>query len=314
MVTAVLSNTLSTISAVLIVKNEATHIKRCLDTLCGYDEVVIVDTGSTDGTQDICQLYHNSNGNVYKIYNDYLWNDNFAEARNHALSKATSEWCLSIDADKYMVSTANDVRDILSKLPRIKDDTLCVSVKCISEDESMSFYRPLLFRNNKEVLWSGAVHEYLVHKDGVQLHSQLSEITKVFGYSDSHKQDPNRNLRILFKELENNNKDSRTLFYIMREYWDKRDYDNTLKFAEEFLTVGTWLPEVCEALLIKAKVLWYTEQGTKSREVCTECIKLNPMFAEALRFMSEIHYEPWKSKWLRLSEGCDNSDVLFVRK
>ena len=74
------------VSAVLIVKDEAPIIAQCLDSINDFDEIVVVDTGSTDGTQDICRSFG------AKVYEDYQWNDDFAEARNHAISKATGDW------------------------------------------------------------------------------------------------------------------------------------------------------------------------------------------------------------------------------
>lgn len=293
------------LTAVLIVKNEVSCIERCLNSLTGYDEIVVVDTGSTDGTQDICRKYRCT------VYEDYVWNDDFSQARNHALSKVSNSqnsWCLSIDADEFMVSTAEQVREVIRNAPEFVD---MISINCISECRTMTFERVPLFRNKGNVKWVGAVHETLVSQsqgEGVSISSSLS---KVFGYSDSHKSDPLRNIRILNEKCDYNV--PRTRFYLMREHWDRKMYDETLHYADEYLAIATWQPEICETLLLKARVLWQQNKGEQAREVCRECIILNPMFAEALYFMGELHYEPWRSKWRRLSEGADNSDVLFIR-
>ena len=70
------------ISIVLLVKNEEKYLNDCLESVKGLvDEIIIVDTGSTDKTKQIA-LEHNS-----QIY-DYVWNNDFAGARNYSLSKA----------------------------------------------------------------------------------------------------------------------------------------------------------------------------------------------------------------------------------
>ncbi len=67
----------------MIVKNEEQVLSRCLDSLAGLmDEIIIVDTGSCDRTREIAARYTD------KIY-DYIWKDDFADARNFAFSKAS---------------------------------------------------------------------------------------------------------------------------------------------------------------------------------------------------------------------------------
>ncbi len=53
--------------------------------------------------------------------------------------------------------------------------------------------------------------------------------------------------------------------------------------------------------------------GSDARSTCLQAINLNPDFKEALEFMSEIHHEPWKSKWKKIADSSENTDVLFIR-
>ena len=85
-----------TISLCMIVKNEERILKRCLDSVKDLvDEIVIVDTGSTDTTRQIAERYTD------KIY-DFTWIDDFSAARNFAFSKATQEYIYSADADEVL--------------------------------------------------------------------------------------------------------------------------------------------------------------------------------------------------------------------
>jgi tetratricopeptide (TPR) repeat protein len=82
------------ISACLIVKNEERFIERCLESIKDFvDEIVVVDTGSTDRTKEIASRF---NARVF----DYKWEDDFSKARNFSLDKAKYDWILSIDADE----------------------------------------------------------------------------------------------------------------------------------------------------------------------------------------------------------------------
>ena len=75
-----------TISLCMIVKNEEKRLKRCLDSLAGLmDEIIIADTGSTDATKEIAGQY------TEKVY-DLPWTDDFSEARNDVFSRATGEY------------------------------------------------------------------------------------------------------------------------------------------------------------------------------------------------------------------------------
>ena len=85
-----------TVSLCMIVKNEEDILARCLDSLKGLmDEIIIVDTGSTDRTKEIAANYTD------KIY-DFSWCDDFAAARNFSFSKATKEYIYAPDADEVL--------------------------------------------------------------------------------------------------------------------------------------------------------------------------------------------------------------------
>lgn len=93
-----------TISLVMIVKDEERTLKRCLESVAAYvDEIVIVDTGSQDNTKQIAEQYH------AKII-DYVWIQDFAAARNFAVSQSTSDWNLVLDADEYI---SNDCEEAM---------------------------------------------------------------------------------------------------------------------------------------------------------------------------------------------------------
>jgi len=89
---------MDSLTVCLIVKNEESCLERCLESVKDIGQIVIVDTGSTDSTIDIARKYTD------KVFTDYTWNDNFAEARNHAISKCETDWIFTIDADEHLVN------------------------------------------------------------------------------------------------------------------------------------------------------------------------------------------------------------------
>lgn len=92
----------------MIVRNEEATLQRCLES--AQD---IVDTGSTDKTKEIARSFG------AKIY-DFKWNNDFSEARNFALAKATKDWCLILDADEYIIKgNQEDISYIKTYVSRI---------------------------------------------------------------------------------------------------------------------------------------------------------------------------------------------------
>lgn len=146
-----------TISLCMIVKNEEKVLARCLDSLSGLmDEIIIVDTGSTDRTKEIASRYTD------KIY-DFEWIDDFAAARNFAFSKATQEYIYSADADE-LLSVENRERFAALKeclLPEIE----IVQMKYGNQLEFGTVYnfdeeyRPKLFKRLRNFVWEEPVHE-----------------------------------------------------------------------------------------------------------------------------------------------------------
>lgn len=145
------------ISLCMIVKNEEKVLARCLDSIADLmDEIIIVDTGSTDQTKKIAMQYTN---HVY----DFEWIHDFSAARNFAFSKATKEYIYSADADEVL-DVENHRRFVELKqmlLPEIE----MVQMKYgnqLSHGTAYNFdeeYRPKLFRRLREWTWIEPIHE-----------------------------------------------------------------------------------------------------------------------------------------------------------
>lgn len=289
------------LTVAMIVKNEEKHLKDCLDSVAGADEIIICDTGSSDRTVEVAKEYTD------KVFTDYKWNDSFADVRNHALAKVDDNtWVLSIDADETLQGTIDDVRRAITESESAGFRTIRVRLKCARTGQVHQF--PRIFKKCPEVYWKGAIHNYLS-----MVEDNSKEITIVYGYSEAHKQDPDRAFRILSRECERNPSAVREKYYLAREYYYKRDYKKALEWYDKYLAVSFWLPEKADALLMASKCLWMLRQGAKARAYAFDAVKLNPDFKEALLMLAETHHSPWKEKWLHIAENATNKDVLFIR-
>lgn len=151
------SETMVTISLCMIVKNEEKVLKRCLDSIRGLmDEIIIVDTGSDDRTKEIAAEYTD------KIY-DFAWTGNFSEARNFSFSKAGCDYIYTADADEVLDEENQ-------KKFRILKETLLPEVEIVqmyygnqlshgtvyNYDKEL---RPKLFKRLRRFCWIEPIHE-----------------------------------------------------------------------------------------------------------------------------------------------------------
>ncbi len=146
-----------TISLCMIVKNEEKILARCLDSVADLaDEIIIVDTGSTDATKEIAARYTD------KIY-DFQWIDDFSAARNFAFSKASKEYIYSADADEVLDGENREKFRCLKEnlLPEIE----IVQMKYANQFQFGTVYnfdeeyRPKLFKRLRTFVWEAPIHE-----------------------------------------------------------------------------------------------------------------------------------------------------------
>jgi tetratricopeptide (TPR) repeat protein len=201
------------LSVCMIVRNEEADLPRALESVAGLaDEVVIVDTGSTDGTAEIARTFGAS---VF----EHEWKDDFAEAKNAALEKAAGEWVLFLDADEYVPQGSRD------KILRAMDgdgDAYFVRIESKVRSGAGRTYINLhqrLFRNNKGIRYEGAVHEQVdasLKRTGARV--RASEIVlKHTGYEldgDEMRAKLERNRDILNRVLMEDQDDAVSLFHL----------------------------------------------------------------------------------------------------
>ncbi len=287
------------LSVAIIAKNEEVLIERCLKSVQDADEIVVVDTGSTDKTIEIARKFTD------KIYTDYKWNDNFGEARQHAMGKCTGDWILTIDADDRLADGGMEkLREIADKHP----EEYCFGVLYVGEKSGASHKLPCFYKNCKEVFWSGAAHNYLSKTARLD-----SGATIIYGYSPAHKKNPDRTFKILKKAVKEHPEKPREIFYLAREYQYKKDWINCLYYCNEYLKRAYWGPEMADAWHRKALCLWNLQRGEEARDACLQAIKINTNFREAALLMAEMTGPINRDRWLFIAELADNSNVLFIR-
>lgn len=148
---------MATISLCMIVKNEEAVLERCLSSVADLmDEIVIVDTGSTDRTKEIAAKYTD------KLY-DFPWTDDFSAARNFSFSKAAMEYIYAADADEVLDAKNHERFAVLKQI--IAPEIEIVQMKYITDNAYNTVlnihgeYRPKLYRRLRQFRWIDPVHE-----------------------------------------------------------------------------------------------------------------------------------------------------------
>ena len=146
-----------TISVCMIVKNEEESLKTCLDSLKGiWDELIIVDTGSTDNTKSVASGYTD------KLY-DFKWTGSFADARNYAFSKAKCDYIYSADADEELDETNRRAFKALKE--NLDPQIDIVQMYYCNQMENNTIYnfdrelRPKLYKRLRTFTWVEDIHE-----------------------------------------------------------------------------------------------------------------------------------------------------------
>jgi len=195
----------------MIVKNEEKFLAGCLESVKNIvDEIIIVDTGSTDKTIEIANSYN------AKVYH-FEWKNDFSLARNESIKHATGDWILILDADERL-NPGQEAK--IKKYLNLNFDGLYVRI--ISTDKNGELYvteYPRLFRKIDGVKFERKIHEQIsssILKLGGKLAKTDITITHL-GYSqddETMRKKYERNLRILLEELEENPDDAHTCYHI----------------------------------------------------------------------------------------------------
>ena len=214
----------------MIVKNEAAVLGRCLSSVQGLaDEVIVVDTGSIDATKKIAALHG------AKVF-DFPWVDDFAAARNFAFSQAALPYCMWLDADDVVEESD---RAAFLELKQTLDGTVDVVMLPyhVAFDENgaptLTYERERIVRNAPAFRWAGAVHEAITPAGRI-VHGTAAVSHRKLGPGD-----PDRNLRIYEKVLARGEALSpRARFYYARELtYHGRDEEAAAAFTA-FLKEG----------------------------------------------------------------------------
>lgn len=225
------------LSICIITRNEQDNLDKCLKKICGYkQEIVVVDTGSTDDS--IC---------VAKKYTDHVfhfkWCDDFSAARNYAAAQADNDLIMMLDTDEFVEKL--EVQKLLELLEQ--------NGKKVGRIHRKNAYKSGgQWLNSNELVnriydrryyhYEGRIHEQIVRTDSEDKYGYETYVAPVYtehaGYTGDTAQrqkKAQRNIELLQKVLEEEDPDPYILYQLGKGYYYKGDYTNaSLRFEQMF--------------------------------------------------------------------------------
>lgn len=244
------------ISLCMIVKNEEEVLARCLDSVKSLvDEIVIIDTGSTDRTKELAQQYT-------PLVFDFVWRDDFASARNFAFSKATGDYLLWLDADDVLSLDEDAVRTLKALLEREAPDVVnCAYDVAFDEagNPTYSYFRERFLKREANFVWVGRVHECIAPRGKI-----VTSPLRV-RHLGGNKQKGSRNLDIYRRQILDGEKLSpRDLFYYGRELYYHKLYKEAVSVLEKMLKSDGWYVNKIEACKVLSRCRLMRGEGEEA--------------------------------------------------
>ena len=225
-----------TISACMMVKNEEKNIDRCLKSVKGnVDEIIIIDTGSTDNTVKVCESYGAKVFN-YPFEGEII--DDFSKYRNLSIQHASSDWLMIIDADEelFMKTNSHGFRKSLANIPS-QIHGLAILFEDVQKDQTMlKFNSSRIFRKGK-IHYEGIVHNQPI-VEGVKTLVVDDIFIRHYGYDLTPEQSKRKRQRtesLLKKRIEINPDDHLAYFYLAQHYALYNENEKAIEYGEKYI-------------------------------------------------------------------------------
>ena len=307
---------MKTISLCLIVKNEEAVLERCINSMRGaFDELIIVDTGSTDKTVEIAK-------SLGARVEHFKWIDDFAAARNYSFSFATGDWIMWVDADDVLMEgDAERFREIVHEYD--EGDVMGINFPYIYSHEStgtgempnFKYHRLRVMRREGNPIWKHRIHEFnevqglTICRDEVEFHHYREE--------GRGTQNTARNMRILKKVLADCTEEERPryLFYYGKECIYNNKLDDAIAAFKEYIPLSNWLPEKHRAMYEMAVCYWKKGDEENAKRYAHEAMLVDEDYVDPYILLGQMAYEKgeWQRviKWMRSALNCGPVQTSF---
>lgn len=293
------SNTYS-LSVCMIVKDEEVFLPRCLESIKGVaDQIIIIDTGSTDQTVDIAREY-----TQYVYF--HPWEGDFSRHRNQSLGYATGDWILVVDADEELLADHSQVRCELND-----STTDAVAARIINKNsgsgKDISFDSIRFFRNHQGFHYQGVVHNQLVGPKRIEL-SDIKILHHGYARGKEVTLKKHQRTRVLLKrQIAQDPGNLFALINLSVSYLSVGDHSAALSYATTAIKIierediSSYLFR--HAYIVACRILLIMNQVLQAEEVCQRSLDRYGYDPEILSSMIIINIR--QNRWSRALK-CGN--------
>jgi GT2 family glycosyltransferase/Flp pilus assembly protein TadD len=308
----------ASVSLSMIVKNEEHNLAACLRSVANLvDEIVVLDTGSTDQTRELAAKLG------AKVIAS-TWPESFAAARNESLRHSTADWIFWIDADDR-VDEANrpKLAQVFEQLNNGENAAYAMKCRCLAKSgEATLVDHVRLFRNRPDVRWKYRVHEQIIPavKAAGGHVRQADVVIDHVGYLDREfrGQKHERNLRLLLMDYADDPNEPFTLFNLGWSYLESGKTAESIPYLRKSLELSHPSDSIVRklyALLTEAH--WRLRQKKEALAACRQGRKWYPDDEELLSKEAELRkslgdLRGAEACWLRLLRGQEGAHFASV--
>lgn len=274
---------MNAISICMIVKNEESKLDRCLFSASKFaDEIIIIDTGSTDKTKEIALQY---TGKVY----DYEWKNDFSDARNYSITKATNEIILILDADEIIKSM--DKIQLEKILSNMKVGRLLRINEYSRQGIAYKYHERVgrLFIKS-HYRYEGIIHEQLVPINHSNIdYYDIPLIVEHSGYEgelETRRNKAERNIALLKAALEKSPGDPYLIYQIGKSYYMEENYNSSCEYFSQVLSYD--LDIRLEYVQDLVESYGYSLLNSKQYETAMQLLNVYEEFAHSADFIFMI--------------------------
>ncbi|MGQ3683434.1 MAG: tetratricopeptide repeat-containing glycosyltransferase family 2 protein [Candidatus Loosdrechtia sp.] len=284
-----------TLSLCMIVKDEENNLPKCLDSVVNFvDEIIIVDTGSTDRTVEIAESYG------AKVFH-HPWEGSFSKARNYSLKYATCDWILIMDADEEIKKEdAHKLREVIKDPAGQKtaEEAGVILIPVFSETSNgkdLSIANSeRLFRNHLGIHYEGIVHNDLKYscptrKENIRLYH--------YGYNLNDQQMEKKFIRtstLLRKQIEENPMNPVPHHYLAVSLLERKMYDECIREAQQAIRLFEQQASNSQIRLLScytASVAFYRKKDLlKAEEYALKSLTYYSDYLDAYCLLSSIYF------------------------
>lgn len=224
------------LSLCMIVKNEENNLQECLDRVKAYvDEMIIVDTGSSDRTKSIARSFTD------KVF-DFKWCDDFSAARNFSIEQASNDWVLILDGDEFITEfSVEAIKEFTQKEENAGRVGRIIRINRLETEFGEQKHSERINRifNKNYFCYSGIIHEQVQARDKREYETVLLPIAaEHIGYTKEVVNRTNkiqRNIDLLKVDLDNHPNDPYMLFQLGKSYYMLQDYRTAADYFKKAL-------------------------------------------------------------------------------